>query len=157
MTPTYDLLVTRKWFSTKSTISEVTGWNPEQINLGYILEDEARPDNVKIAGCTCIPAGDYKVVINMSSRFKRLMPLIYNQDDFSVKCGNFKFEGVRLHSGNTDADTEGCLLTGKSKGKDIVIESRDQFTEVFSFIQKHPSMRDLGYVRLRIVNNPVQV
>ena len=58
----------------------------------------------KIAGDTAIPRGRYRVSITFSARFKRLMPLVHD-----VPC----FEGVRLHGGNTEADTHGCPLLGQ--------------------------------------------
>jgi hypothetical protein len=45
------------------------------------------------------------------------------------------FEGVRIHSGNTAKDTEGCILVGKMKGTDAISESRDAFTDLFVKIQ----------------------
>ena len=67
----------------------------------YTLEDEIRPDGEKVAAETAIPAGRYKVILTMSSRFKRIMPLLV---DVPI------FQGVRLHGGNSSADTEGCPL-----------------------------------------------
>ena len=55
----------------------------------FTLEDVVRAK--KSAGQTAIPAGTYKVIINQSNRFKRLLPLLLNVPGF---------EGVRIHTGN---------------------------------------------------------
>lgn len=84
----------------------------------YVLEDILRADGVKVPGETCIAAGEYTMELTWSNRFKRMMPLIYNTAD--KKCvGNGKeFSGVRFHGGNTEFDTEACLLGGFNVNKD---------------------------------------
>lgn len=79
------------------------------------LEDTVRPAGQKIYGETAIPAGKYKVIKTMSPRFKKLLPLI---------CDVPGFSGVRIHAGNTAADTEGCILVGENKVKGKVINSQ---------------------------------
>lgn len=69
----------------------------------YTLEDEIRPDGAKLYGVTCIDAGKYKVALTMSNRFKRIMPLLIDVPGFA---------GIRMHGGNTEAHTLGCLLVG---------------------------------------------
>jgi len=69
------------------------------------LEDISR--DIKVKGETCIQKGSYKVTITMSDRFKKLMPILANVPNF---------KGIRIHSGNTSADTEGCILVGTTAG-----------------------------------------
>lgn len=82
------------------------------------LEDVVRLGDifiVKLPGKTAIPAGRYQVIINMSKRFKKLMPLLLAVPNF---------EGIRIHSGNRSTDTEGCIILGKTRDDDFIGMSR---------------------------------
>ena len=113
-----ELQVKRTDFTDNSTIGELSVNGQFEC---YTLEDKVRP--VKIAGKTAIPAGRYEVIIDFSQRFGRLLPLLLNVPDF---------EGVRIHPGNTAADTEGCILVGEEKSQDLVGQSRAAFDRLFA-------------------------
>ena len=46
-------------------------------------------------------------------------------------CNVPMFEGIRIHPGNSAADTEGCLLPGLSRAEDWVSSSRVAFNRLF--------------------------
>ena len=93
----------------------------------YTLEDTVREPGVKVQNETAIPAGTYTVEIDYSPHFDKMLPHILNVP---------MFEGVRIHSGNDDKDTEGCVLVGKTwTGGDWVGESRAAFDKLFPKMQ----------------------
>ncbi|MFO0157400.1 MAG: DUF5675 family protein [bacterium] len=104
----------------------------------FILEDlvrevEGQPvESWKVKGKTAIPAGTYKVQTTYSNRFKRDLPLL---------VGVPGFEGIRIHPGNTDADTEGCLLPGLALGLggESVSRSRAAFDALYKKLDEAES------------------
>lgn len=87
-----------------------------------VIEDAIRDE--KIYGITAIPRGTYKVIINKSVRFKKLMPLLLDVPNY---------EGVRIHSGNSEKDSLGCLIVGQQGyivGKRAVLNSRVTFDKL---------------------------
>lgn len=80
------------------------------------LEDPVRDltREPKIPGNTAIPPGTYKVIVNHSPKFKRLLPRLLNVPHF---------DGILMHRGNTAKDTSGCILVGENKRKGMVLNS----------------------------------
>lgn len=93
-----------------------------------VLEDKYRGDNLyenkKVYGKTAIPCGIYKVILTKSNRFGIITPEILKVPFF---------EGIRIHSGNTDKDTDGCLLVGKKLPEiNFIKDSRKTFKELMA-------------------------
>src|SRR5262245_27334665 len=135
-----DLRLERKSFTPASTIGELT------VDGGFecfTLEDVVRDGDifkVKVPGATAIPEGRYEVRISFSPRFKTELPEILNVPNFV---------GVRIHPGNTAADTEGCVLVGRSRGMDRVLESRLAFVPLLEKLRRG---LHAGPVILTVVN-----
>ncbi len=82
--------------------------------------------NKKVKGETAIPTGHYNIEITYSPKYKRMMPLLIGVKGYS---------GIRIHSGNTSKDTEGCLLVGKNTKVGMVLESRNTYQRLFAMMQ----------------------
>jgi hypothetical protein len=114
--------VVRKWFSDNSTIGEVL---VDKEFFCYSLEDTVRK-NAAHPGKTAIPKGRYKIMLNVSHRFNRVMPEILNVPGYS---------GIRIHPGNDQYDTSGCILVGYNKGEDVIWNSKKAFEKLFSIME----------------------
>lgn len=101
------LTLTRTATNDKATLGQLK--LGEQI-LAITLEDPAGE------GKGPIPAGTYRVRLTYSGRFQCLLPEVLGVPGFT---------GIRIHAGNTKADTEGCILVGKyQSGEGEIADSR---------------------------------
>ncbi len=101
--------------------------------LCYTLEDRVREvddtaevSKWKVKGATAIPRGRYQILKTFSNRFGRDMLQIMDVPGF---------EGIRIHAGNSEHDTEGCVLVGTATsssltGAQTIVHSRDALTKV---------------------------
>ena len=78
---------------------------------------------IKIKGKTAIPKGTYKILLTESEKFKNrawakpyggLVPILVDVPGYS---------GIRIHPGNTAADTDGCILPGQNLQPGKVLNS----------------------------------
>lgn len=99
----------------------------------WTLEDEVREipdtpvDQWKIPGETAIPRGRYHVVMDMSARFGKVMPHVLNVPGF---------DGIRIHAGNTNQDTSGCILLGKERSPNGLLRSREAMADFYARFQE---------------------
>ena len=98
------LKLVRSVFNDKSTLGKLF-INDEF--FAFTCEDKVRDlkgnCSKKIKNETAIDYGTYEVILSFSNRFQKYLPLLLN-----VPC----FDGIRMHGGNTAADSEGCILVG---------------------------------------------
>jgi|WetSurSiteA1Bulk_404760.scaffolds.fasta_scaffold187182_1 hypothetical protein len=120
---TLNLEVKRIIFYPDCTIGELYSNGQFECNT---LEDTVRLPGVKVYGKTAIPIGKYRVAVDYSNRFKRLLPHLLDVP---------QFEGIRIHPGNKAEDTEGCILVGKKVNGRMIEESRLAFNALLPKIQ----------------------
>lgn len=94
------------------------------------------PDTPRGRSCTCkekiyartaIPAGQYRITLEYSPRFKRRMPYLHDVPHFL---------GILIHSGNTETDSAGCIIVGENTVKGKVLNSRATFQRLYTLLEK---------------------
>jgi hypothetical protein len=121
-----ELTLNRIFLGSSATIGELL---VNDKHLCDTLEDRVRPEGEKVYGKTAIPEGTYEVKLTHSPRFKKILPEILNAPNFS---------GIRIHTGNSSKDTEGCILVGTWDGEkeDWVGNSRIAFDELMTLLEE---------------------
>lgn len=69
-----------------------------------------------------IPCGQYVVQNSKSPKFKRELPLVFNSIVSSSR-------GIRIHCGNKDSDSAGCILVGMGRNIDNMTISESKMAE----------------------------
>lgn len=115
----------------------------------YILEDKDRGLNntmplseiekLKVYGKTCIPYGRYEVDWTLSNRFKVYMPILLKVPGY---------EGIRIHKGNTEIDSLGCLLPGRKRANNMISESTFATNQLYNKIQTAKSRKEKVFITI---------
>lgn len=99
--------------------------------LCNIIEDKFRGNDLskkKVAGETCIPEGSYQIRMTYSPKYKKSLPQLLNVP---------YFEGIRIHSGNSAKDSEGCLIPGMNKEVGKVLDSKTHTDIIITKIKQY--------------------
>lgn len=120
-----ELTLNRIFLGSSATIGELYA---DREHIADTLEDRVRPEGEKVYGKTAIPEGTYEVKLTYSPRFKKILPEILNVPNFS---------GIRIHCGNSSADSSGCVLVGTWDGEkeDWIRDSKIAFNKLMSLLQ----------------------
>lgn len=136
-----NLTLNRCWLTQKTTMGRLL---IEDVFFCYTLEDRYRPPpEPKVRGQTCIPVGRYELKLTYSPRFKVIMPLLLGVPDFV---------GVRIHTGNTEGDTEGCILVGLDRDGEKLKEgtSRPAYNVLFRLLTAAQGRAEPIFIDVRL-------
>lgn len=112
--------------------------------FGYTCEDTDRqletfPER-KVHGQSAIPRGRYRLTTSISTRFGKLMLEIKTVGGFS---------GVRIHGGNTAANTEGCPLLGSVRTSTGVQNCAERLASLLKIVQQEEAAGKECWITLK--------
>lgn len=92
---------------------------------------------VKVKSKTAIPAGIYRVTLNVKS------PKFSLKQYYSQFCSGYVprlldvpgFDGILMHRGTTEKDSAGCIILGYNKLKGMVVDSTKAFEKLYGMMQ----------------------
>jgi hypothetical protein len=138
-----ELTLNRIFLGSSATIGELL---INDKHLCDTLEDRVRPEGEKVYGKTAIPEGTYEVKLTHSPRFKKILPEILNVPNFS---------GIRIHTGNSSKDTEGCIIVGTWDGEkeDWVGSSKIAFDELMTLLEEATNNKEKVTITVKSLLN----
>lgn len=122
-----ELILKRNIYSAVSTIGELYFLENNKLKLlCNTLENSVKPIDEK----PCIPIGKYNIKITYSPHFKVEMPELIDVPNYT---------GVRIHIGNSQKDTAGCILVGEyqSSKPDWISNSTYHYVELINLLKKY--------------------
>jgi len=136
-----NLLLQREILTSESTIGQLFVDGQREC---FTLEDVIR-NGPKVYGETAIPDGSYRVLITMSQRFQRPLPILQEVPNFV---------GVRIHPGNTSEDTKGCILVGLTKEDNFIGKSQMAMSLLLPKIQHALDNKEEVWIEIRNPDGP---
>lgn len=138
-----ELTLNRIFLGSSATIGELL---INDKHLCDTLEDRVRPEGEKVYGKTAIPEGTYEVKLTHSPRFKKILPEILNVPNFS---------GIRIHTGNSSKDTEGCIIVGTWDGEkeDWVGSSKIAFDKLMALLEEATNNKEKVTITVKSLLN----
>ena len=131
----------------KLTLQRIHGGKESTIGIlsidgvfsAFTIEDEYR--TVKVKGETRIPSGTYKIILRKEGgkheNYLKKFPQTHKGMLWLQDIPNFQY--VLIHIGNTDIDSEGCILIGDSISQNItergaIAQSSNAYARIYPTI-----------------------
>ena len=95
---------------------------------------------IKVKGETAIPTGTYELSMrHISPKYSRKKAFAFTGGVMPRLLNVPGYEGVLIHSGNTAADSEGCILVGENKAVGKVLNSMATFKALWTVLNQRKS------------------
>ena len=95
---------------------------------------------IKVPGETAIPVGTYELSMrNISPKYSKKKAFAFTGGVMPRLLNVPGYEGVLIHSGNTAADSEGCILVGENKAVGKVLNSMATFKRLWAVLNQRKS------------------
>ena len=97
-------------------------------------------NRIKVAGKTAIPTGTYFITLGIQS--PKFSSKKYEKQygfckGYLPRLINVKgYQGICIHIGNSDTDTDGCILVGTNTVKGKVTNSTATFKKLYKILQE---------------------
>lgn len=95
--------------------------------LAFTLEDTVTFK--KYFGESAIPAGNYTIKLTKSPKFDKILPRLYDVPGF---------EGILIHSGNDEHDTNGCILVATNRTEDKIYNCKPALDKIINILKTMP-------------------
>lgn len=133
------LELTRDIFKDEFTLGKLYADNKL---VGYTCEDKDRKledGGGKVYGTTAIPRGLYKIVLSFSPHFGKVLPELLNVPGFA---------GIRIHGGNTAADSLGCILLGACRQSTGVCACAGAMARLINLIEQAEDIGEEAWITI---------
>ncbi|WP_257941571.1 hypothetical protein UPTC5084_00661 [Campylobacter lari] len=151
------LKLTRKYLRNTCVIGEFKVLDEKENILFECFSLEEDKEGIKRKKDLRVPAGVYDLKRHINSSFndkgkKEVAGVIVLKEDDSVLNiynDDVPFDRhILIHWGNTDKDTEGCILLGLTKSDESIGQSRQACKKLYDLLYQ----QDLSNIKLEITN-----
>lgn len=117
----------------------------EDVDRGIKSTDDlAHIAETKVKHATAIPIGTYPVVLHVRSpKYSKYRYYKQYCDGYLPRLLNVPgFEGILIHTGNTAADSSGCIIVGHNLIKGRLVRSRVAFEALYTLLREAASKNE---------------
>ena len=111
---------------------------------------DAEIRKIKVYGQTAVPFGRYQVTLKIQSpKYSKRKQYEFCKGYLPRLLDVPGFDGILLHIGNTEKDTEGCILVGMNTVKGKVMQSTETFKKLYAILKEADEKGEKIYITIQ--------